>query len=113
MILGGEDLELQYKTKKLEEQCNNYKKAIKAFGDKSARKLHQRIKEIKSVNNLEIMVKCRIGRCHPLKGNMKGLFALDLEHPYRLIIEPIFDKFEELKYVNVVKVLEVKDYHGK
>ena len=31
------------------------------------------------------MIQFRIGRCHALKGNRKGQYAVDLEHPYRLV----------------------------
>jgi proteic killer suppression protein len=58
------------------------------------------------------MVEFGIGRCHPLKGNYKGCYALDLEHPYRLIVEPVFDENNETTCINIVKLLEVTDYHG-
>ena len=60
------------------------------------------------------------GRLHPLKGGVAGKFAMDLVHPYRLIIAPAneplpflneeetqldFDKIDEIELVGVV------DYH--
>jgi len=104
-------LQLVYKTKKLEKECTNYKSAVKSYGDISAKKLHQRVKELMAASSLEEMVKFRIGRCHPLTGNLKGKFALDLQHPYRLIIEPTYNEDGQEDGIELVKLLEAKDYH--
>lgn len=107
-----------YKNKKLKKLCENNKIAIKKLGPKSAYKLVQRLNEIKAAPNLETMVKFRIGRCHPLEGNLKGKYALDLEHPFRLIIEPVYKEDSsynhnlKLSNINIVKIVEVIDYHG-
>ena len=51
------------------------------------------------------MVQYHIGRCHPLKGNRKGQYAMDLVHPYRLIFEQIEDE------IKIANVMEIVDYH--
>jgi proteic killer suppression protein len=57
-------------------------------------------------------------RLHPLKGNRKGQFALDVKHPKRLIITPNHDPLPELpdggtdlERVTKVLVIEIEDYH--
>lgn len=105
-------MKLQYKTKKLEKECDDYRKAQSKYGDRCAKLLHQRVKQLKASFSLDEMVEFRIGRCHKLTGNLKGKYALDLEHPYRLIVEPINDDCGEVTGVKIVKLLEVKDYHG-
>lgn len=52
-----------------------------------AEKIHQRIDEIDASVNVEVMVQFHIGRCHPLSGERKGQYAMDLIHPYRLVFE--------------------------
>ena len=84
-------LKLQYKSKKMELECNDYKKAQQKYGANCAKRLHQRVRELKSADSLEQMVQFSIGRCHPLKGELKGKYALDLEHTFRLIVKPIND----------------------
>ena len=27
-------------------------------------------------------------RCHELKGNLKGVLSIDLDHPYRILLKP-------------------------
>lgn len=51
------------------------------------------------------MVQSRIGRCHPLKGDRKGQYAMELTQPYRLIFTK---RGNEIQIVNVI---EIVDYH--
>jgi proteic killer suppression protein len=104
-------LQLKYKSKSLEKECTDYSKAIRSYGQNCAKILHRRIQELKAAETLEEMVNFRIGRCHPLKGDYLGKYALDLEHPLRLIVEP--EENEDSRYqVKIVNLLEVTDYHG-
>ena len=103
---------------KFEELCKDSTKLTKKYGYDNAKKINQRLNEIKSADSLGLMLQFRIGRCHHLTGNLKGKCAVDLEHPKRLVFEPIFEQaFEpcEIDYYTVEKVLilEVRDYHGK
>ena len=53
---------------------------------------------------------------HDLDGDRNGEFAVTLVHPFRLIFKPIFDgsgSKNDLSSINVVKIEEVIDYHGK
>lgn len=105
-------MELQYKSKKLEKECADYRKAQSKYGSSYAKLLHQRVMQLKSSDSLDEMVKYRIGRCHPLTGNLNGKYALDLDHPYRLIVEPITNELGEVTQIKIVKLLEVTYYHG-
>lgn len=70
-----------------------------------AEKIQQRIQEIYSADTVEMMVKYHIGRCHPLKQNRKGQYAVDLVHPYRMVFNVIEDE------IQIAKILEIIDYH--
>ena len=69
-------LDITYKNRKIERICTNAKVADREYGSQMSAKIHMRIDE---------MIQFRIGRCHALKGNRKGQYAVDLEHPYRLV----------------------------
>ena len=102
---------IQYKKKSLEKECNDYSRAIRSYGQNCAKILHRRIRELKAAESLDEMVNLGIGRCHSLKGDLQGKYALDLEQPFRLIVEP--EKNEDGRYeIRIVNLLEVKDYHG-
>jgi proteic killer suppression protein len=67
--------------------------------------IHQRVDEIKAATSVEMLVQFSIGRCHPLQGDRKGEYAIDLVHPYRLIIE---QEDDEIKFV---RIINIEDYH--
>ncbi len=73
-------IKIHYKKKKLQEQCENYRIAKKDLGERRATILHQRINEIESIPNINIMVSSGVGRCHRLKGDRKSQYAVDLDH---------------------------------
>lgn len=103
---GSISLQIEYKTKKLEKVCTNASEATKLHGQEMADKIHQRIDEITAALSVEMMIQYRIGRCHPLKGDRKNQYAVDLVHPYRLIFEK---KGIEIQIVNI---MEITDYHN-
>ena len=59
------------------------------YGRKMAEKIQQRIDQITAADSVEMLIEFHIGRCHPLKQNRKGQYAVDLVHPYRLVFEKI------------------------
>lgn len=56
-------------------------------------------------DTVEEMLQFHIGRCHLLKGNRKGQYAMDLVHPYRLVFEKIGNE------IQIANVMEIVDYH--
>lgn len=89
----------------LEKVCTDASVAIKKHGIEMAEKIDQRIGEIKAADSVEQMIQFGVGRCHPLKGDRIGQYAVDLVHPQRLI----FTKRED--EIQIVKIMEIKDYH--
>ncbi len=98
-------MDITYKTRKLKKICPDAKAAEKAHGREMAEIIHQRIDEINAADNVEMMLQFHIGRCHPLKHDRKGQFAVDLVHPYRLVFE------KHGNSIQIVHILEIIDYH--
>ena len=96
---------ITYKNKKLEKICTSAKTAEKLYGTKMAEKIQQRVDEISASDTVEMMIQFHIGRCHQLKQNRKGQYAVDLVHPYRLVFEK---NGEEIQIANI---MEIVDYH--
>ena len=67
--------------------------------------IHQRIDEISAADSVEMMIQFHIGRCHALKLNRKGQYAVDLLHPYRLVFE------KHGNTIQIAHILEIVDYH--
>lgn len=98
-------MRITYKSKKIEKVCTVASEAEKKYGLEMAAKIHQRIDEIIVADTVEEMVQFRIGRCHPLKGERKGQYAVDLVQPHRLVFQKEGDE------IQIAKIMEIVDYH--
>lgn len=77
-------------------------------GPRMAKKIIQRIGELVAACNAQQLPKN--ARFHEHKGNRKGLFSLDLVHPYRLIVLPTCD-YNSWIEITSVQIYEVMDPH--
>ena len=82
-------------------------------------KLKRRLDDIKAADNMQVL-QTLPGRLHALRADRKGQWAMDLDHPKRLIIEPLGDPLPYnrdgwlyLKLVTTVQIVGMEDYHGK
>lgn len=106
-------LKVEILDRKLRKAVDNSAKLTKQYGYENAKKIIQRLGELEDAPNFGFMMKFKIGRCHALTGNLKGKYALDLHHPQRMIIEPVYsDNSERIEQVEIVNVLKTGDYHG-
>ena len=98
-------MEIKYKNRNLKKICTNADIARRNYGEQMAKKIHQRIDNIIAADSVEMLVLCRLGRCHPLHGDRKGQYSMDLIHPYRLIFTRVDNE------IQIVEVQEIVDYH--
>lgn len=98
-------MEITFKNKKIARICSDIKYSDSYYGPAISEKIHMRIDEIQASDTVEEMMKYHIGRCHPLKNDRKGQYAVDLVHPYRLVFE------KHGKEIQIAHILEVVDYH--
>jgi proteic killer suppression protein len=110
-------MEVTFKNNKFHKICHSERELIKKYGKNCARKIRVRLDDLQAATNLEEF-KALPGRCHELKGDRKGQLSLDLEHPLRLIFEPLNEGIEkkndsgmDWKLINAVKIIEVEDTH--
>ncbi len=99
------------------DECNNDKLLKRRQGDLRAKKIRQRLDNLRAANCLSDM-KSLPGRCHELKGDHRGLLSLDLDHPWRLIFAPADDPLPlksdggiNWDNVRTVKILRIEDTH--
>lgn len=103
-------MKISYKTNKFEKICSNFSKTQKEYGEQIAKKLHQRIDELKASKTFGDALKIRSLRLHELKGNYKGKYGADLTGNYRLILIPVGDDIE-IEKIEEVNLEEIVDYH--
>ncbi|CCI06891.1 type II toxin-antitoxin system RelE/ParE family toxin [Microcystis aeruginosa] len=110
-------MDIVFKEKKFENECNSQRLLKKQYGEKMAKKIRQRLDDLKAVIVLEEM-RSLPGRCHELLHNRAGQLSLDLVHPLRLIFEPAdipipqkADGGIDWKKVTAVVIIGIDDTH--
>ena len=109
-------MKLTYKSKKLEDLCENPKfnnSLIKKYGIEVAKKLPQRIKELKAFNSLNDIPTFPPFRRHKLTGNRNNQFAITINGQYRLIFKIIGNDIiiEDLSKINEIEIMEVSKHY--
>jgi len=94
-----------FRNRKLEKCYAKHKHAIRAWGDAVAHKYVERINLIQVAADLEELRKLPALKCHPLKGDREGQYAISLTGFYRLI----FTMHGE--HLEVVHVEEVSKHY--
>lgn len=109
---------IYFKTKKLQKICSNTKMSQKELGHEMARKLQQRLMELKAASCLDDISRVPPARCHELTGNRDGQLSIDLKHPYRLYFVPANNPIPETKdggldwgEVTEIEIIEIYDPH--
>lgn len=99
----------------VEALCKQAKLATRKLGSLSAKKLQLRLSELFNADNVGELV---TGRPHPLLGDRKGDFAVDLHGGDRLIFRPTkrpppakTDRSIDWNNVTEVTIVELGDYH--
>lgn len=110
-------MDILFKSNKYRELCHDDALATRTFGRASARKLRTRLDDLAAASNLSLVRKLP-GRFHPLKGELDGAFALDLQGGHRLVIEPaenpapkLNDGTLDLSKVTAIRVIYIGNYH--
>lgn len=98
-------MEIGFRTKSLEKQYTDHKEAYKEYGEQIGRKYIERINIIKSAKDISDLIAMRTLRCHPLKGNREGEWAIKLSGFYRLIFTL------EGKNLQIAKIEEVSKHY--
>lgn len=83
-----------------------------------ARKIQQRLAELRAANNLSVVSHLPPPRRHKLVNDREGQWAVDLNGKMRLIFEPSNDPIPttedgaiDLTKVTEITIIEVTDYH--
>lgn len=113
----GAIIEIAWSDRKLEKSCRTDAAGQKRFGSQRWKLLKRRLAALQAAPTLLDMR--GIGGFHPLKADRAGSFALDLDGPYRLILQPGHNPVPSLpdggidqSAVTRVEIAEVADYHG-
>lgn len=101
-------MRIRYETRKLEKLCTDEREMRRKRSD-IADRLRRRIKALETAKNIEeLPVHDPLGKWHPLRADMEGLWAGRLSANYRLLIRP---EGQNQQDAVVVTVVDIADYH--
>lgn len=106
-------MEIFAKTKKLANIINNRNLIQKYYGELTG-KINARLDEFAAARTLRDIPSTPPPRCHALKGNRDGQFAVTVSGNYRIVFEG-YDKNDQLSddkdRITTVFILAIEDYH--
>jgi plasmid maintenance system killer protein len=114
-------MEILFGSKKLKKELSEEKAMLKAHGQKRTKRLKVVMTTLRGAPNLGVLAPpySPPHRCHELTGNRKGKLSIDLDGPFRLIIQPFNQPLPQRKEggldwsrVTVIKITGVEDTHG-
>lgn len=108
-------MEIRFKDKKIRELCEKRSVAEKKLGTDCARKLRTRLDDLDAASRVTELV---AGNPHPLKGERKGQFALNLAGGWRLVFSSAHEETPQREdgsidwsQVTIVCIEYIGDYH--
>lgn len=113
-------MEISASNKKLREAFQDEIARKRIYGAEMAKKLSLRFAALKAAESLAAFFPPKSGpeRCHELSGTLKGVFSMDLKHPFRLLLTPtivpgsIFKtELERWQAITGVDLTSVEDTH--
>ncbi len=104
-------MKINFRSKKLKKKFETRKELERSYGARQARKITQRMNELYAAESLHDIKNIPSSRLHQLSGNYKDYFAIDLVHPYRLIIRPEDGDIEDYRTITNLEIIKVDDYH--
>lgn len=111
-------VEIIFKTKKLKKTLSDIGLLERTYGRTCGRKLARRMAVLDAAPSLADVPITPPERRHQLGGDRNEQFAVDAEHPYRLIFEVAHDPIPrkadggiDLTKVTAITILAVEDYH--
>ncbi|MCA1988042.1 MAG: hypothetical protein LDL07_02695 [Desulfarculus sp.] len=112
-------MDISFNKRQLAKSCNSREAAIKRWGANNAKIIMQRLKELSNAPSLAEVCLLPAPRCHELKGKLKGRFAVDVQHPFRMVFVPDHNPLPyrddgglDLEKITAIVILSVEDYHG-
>ncbi|NBM14470.1 type II toxin-antitoxin system RelE/ParE family toxin [Streptomyces sp. GC420] len=105
-----------YANARLRDTCASDKAMVRRYGAARARRLQLRLQHLRVAETLADLRDFG-GHPHELTGDLKGVIAVSLDGPYRLVMRPLDDDDEVIEppidwtSVRAVVIDDVVDYH--
>jgi proteic killer suppression protein len=109
-------MEVLYANTRLATTMSREKDMVRAYGAVRARRIQLRLQQLRVAETLA-EARQLTGRVHELTGDLRGVVAMDLDGPYRLLLRPVDERGEimpppvDWDAARCVVIDGVRDYH--
>ncbi|MEI8255160.1 MAG: type II toxin-antitoxin system RelE/ParE family toxin [Deltaproteobacteria bacterium] len=111
-------MDIFFKHTKLAKVFNDGARLHKEYGPKNAQLIKNRMAVLSAAACLADVPVSPPERRHLLTGDLPGCYAVDLQHPFRLVFAPVADPVptrrdggHDLQKITSIIILQVVDYH--
>ncbi|HEC13398.1 MAG TPA: killer suppression protein [Acidiferrobacteraceae bacterium] len=111
-------MDISFKNKKTQKVFNSSTELTKKYGVRNARIIQRRMAVLQAAPTLADVPHRRPERRHQLEGKRQGEYAVDVEHPFRIVFKPghnpipkTRDGGVDLTRVTAIEILGIEDYH--
>jgi len=115
-------MELRVRDNKLGAALEDEAVSRRRYGLDMAKKLKLRLAALRAAESLADFWPPMSGpeRCHELKGDLAGVFSVDVKQPYRLLFAPVegttsgdrSDEQARWRSITAIDILRIEDTHG-
>lgn len=105
-------MQLLFANSQIEKICTSPERAVKKYGERCARILLERLRQMSEAKNIETLTRIP-GHYHPLTADRKGQWACRLQGGLRLVFVPGACGEMVIKEITdpTLTILKIVDYH--
>ena len=111
-------MEISFSSGRLERICRSETNLVRVYGSRRARAIQARLLALEGAATLSEIPNTPPERRHQLTGNRDEQYAVDITHPYRLVLVPDHDPIPrrpdggiDIDRVTAIVITKVIDYH--
>lgn len=107
-------MDISFRDSRLQRRCESERELRRVYGPGCAKRILARVADLVAASSLEDF-RGLPGRCHALKADRQGQFALEVADGRRLILEPVPPLppgDTPWSSIDAAEVVEVVDYHS-
>lgn len=104
-------MDIFFKTAKLQRICNSEQLLLKTYGLHNGERIMRRLLVLAAAPCLGDVPVTPPERCHALRGPLAGCYAVDVHHPFRILLQPVRRGRGGALAATAVTLFDIVDYH--
>jgi plasmid maintenance system killer protein len=110
-------VEIFFRSARLHRVCNSEALLLRTFGRDNGRRIRRRLAVLEAAGSLADVPPTPPERCHALKGDLRGCFAVDVLQPFRIVFSAadvlgrVLAARVAAYRVTSILVIDIRDYH--